>query len=251
MSIVVPDELAGGATERAVVIDGGLQKLSTKYLTPWRGYRDWKSFDFDLYATRCRRLPGWADRIEGPDLWATLLMNSRLREKEARALMAASEAIQKALVPVVDAQIADADLSARYAELTALFRAVRVPGVAIAKATKLLCMKRPNLIPMLDSVVVGALCGGHRWSGRADPGGFAVDVLYAMERFQALLLHDDNRAACDSIRDELNRRLAARAARLGFETAPEVTSARVLESLVWWEFEGHRHYPTLYEHDLD
>jgi hypothetical protein len=75
-----------------------LEKLRVKYCSgKWS-----PSADFDLYAAQRAQNRGWSDRIEGADLWATHLMNSRLKAAEADALLRHRAAIGRALEKVVE-----------------------------------------------------------------------------------------------------------------------------------------------------
>ena len=102
----------------------------------------------------------------------------------------------------------------------------RAPGWASATLTKVLHRKRPNLVPMLDSIVRKAYCFGPRSD---------------LWRDQELNVLDNSIAALQEFRTELINHLSEikEAIQLASDKAPQIVPAiispvRCLEALVWW-----------------
>lgn len=98
------------------------------------------------------------DRFTTDDIAAASLLDVRFGPTAVRALLT-SEAIRTALttvpqdVPLWEASAQD------FAAATELWRLVRaISGVGRTRASKLLARKRPQLVPIVDSVIAKALC---------------------------------------------------------------------------------------------
>ena len=104
------------------------------------------------------------DRFSVDDIAAASLLDVRFRPMAVRELLT-SEDIQTALAAVpshVSLWDADADALESATELWALVR--HIDGVGRTKASKLLARKRPELIPIIDSVIAEALhLGDETW----------------------------------------------------------------------------------------
>jgi HEAT repeat protein len=104
-------------------------------------------------------------------------------------------------------------------------------------------MKRPALIPMLDSHVMGFLFRRHRplRDGRLISDLPAAGVM-AMKQFRQLMLHGDNLKALTAIRDDLAPWLT----RLDVSSGgtPSLSLVRVLDSLLWYDWKGHESFGT-------
>jgi hypothetical protein len=94
--ITVPSKLAFGKTWGRWTIRHCLDKLKAKY-----GYRKsatYYSLEFDSYASARASLDSsWLNRIEATDIWATMLMQSRYRERDVDQVMKKVNAINSAL----------------------------------------------------------------------------------------------------------------------------------------------------------
>lgn len=88
------------------------------------------------------------------------------------------------------------------------------PGIGVARLTKALHRKRPDLIPICDSVVLRAL--GVRPTGRADV------IVACMDRFRRVGL--ERRSTLQMLR------------RLSKQLQAEMTELRILELLHWVQF---------------
>lgn len=242
--IKVPEDIEGIRTECEWTIHQPWEKLAAKYL----GGRasSYPTLDFDLYAAHRAEVPGWKDSVDGADAYATLLMNSNMTRQDVHALMVRAPKINRALKEVSDQPLAEADLDALGPALVRLFDATCGEGFAIAKVTKLLCLKRPELIPMLDSYVCRAL-----WEDMPAPGhGFGEEVARIMIRFKALMKVDGNLSTLTGLTDRLNAEVKVHLTQDGAPVPhPTVTPVRVLESLVWFDWGGHENFDGWVEQD--
>lgn len=130
-------------------------------------------------------------------------------------------------VSLQDASALDLDAVRRL-----LKAAVAVPGVLVAVATKVLHRKRPALIPILDSVIIGYYrqSSGERWLSAAweDERRAAEAAVRVMQLFREDLL---------GVRDQLEQ-LTRQLSSEGFRLTP----VRALELLIWTEAERQGYY---------
>jgi hypothetical protein len=119
-------------------------------------------------------------------------------------------------------------------------------GVAVATMTKVLCMKRPALIPMMDTHVMGFIFKG-KWPTK--DSGVVQDYVDAgiigMKQFRALMLHGNNLEVLAAIRDELDPWLAE--LEVSSRAVPSPSLVRVLDSLLWYDWNGHRYFGAIDE----
>jgi len=239
MVVEVPAFLDRAPTGGPWIIRHGAEKLRAKYLDDEARFH---SLHFDLYAHQRLAAPDWANRIEGADLFATLLMNSGVDKADVRAFMARAEAVGAALRAVPTSDLADATDEAVHDVLEPLFRECRLPGIGIAKVTKLLSMKRPRFIPMIDSQVLDALYG------RASPGpseaaAFGEWATAAVLRFRALLLHGENRASLKETAAQTTVAVSRELSRRGVDAPhPSFSEVRVLDNLLWFDWWGYEYF---------
>lgn len=153
-------------------------------------------------------------RISSIDIAAAdRLMGANISAQAERAAQIVDHDRQEALAHIltdvpIDASIEDARFDER---IVAAIAAVTCHGVGLAIATKLLCIKRPALIPMMDSVVQG--CIG------------ATEPLPILQTFRRLITAPGVSAHLDAL-------AAAVAAVHGF--AP--SRVRVLDELIWFDW---------------
>jgi uncharacterized protein DUF6308 len=245
LAVMLPGLLNGVPTAGPRRIVDPLDKLRAKYYTRGRAW-SYANRDFDLYIAQRSAVPNWTDRIEGADLYATLLMRSRVRTTESDDLMMVARRVEAVLVRVPQVNLEVADLGSIQRPLQALFRACRRSGFSIAKITKLLCQKRPQLIPMLDSQVLTAI--GGVWPASSTPSTFAQEGIAAVSRFRDLMTWTDGQGQDNlalllelarSFTIEFSDRLSAEGVALPH---PEFTPVRILDSLLWFEFGGGERY---------
>ncbi len=208
-------------------------KLTDKYFD----FESVLSVEFDLYAVRRAADPGWADRVEGADLTATVLMNSRLDSRDVNTVLANRPAVDIALARVpAGLDLADADLTAGGLQtaLVELFAAFRGHRVGVAKTMKVICLKRPRLLPMLDEYVRCALYNADGMGDTtADPMAFAVRTADEVGLFRRILTTDDNRRRLGLLATALSAEIERRTG-----VANAVTPVRVLDNLLWFEWGG-------------
>jgi hypothetical protein len=231
--IVVPAELPFGRTGGPWVIRHCLDKLRVKY-GDGNG-RLYYSVEFDAYAAaRAAADPGWRARIEAPDILATLLVASRYRMIDVDTIMGQATVIEAALRAVPhDVDLEQSLTDVVWEQLSELFASFATSGIAAAKVTKVLYMKRPRLIPMVDGFVMRFLFNGGWPRGEASTAG---GILKAVRQFRALMLHGDNQASLRQLTAGINRWLADRP---GARQRISLSPARVLDHLLWFDWNGY------------
>jgi Family of unknown function (DUF6308) len=235
--IVLPATLAYGKTWGQWQIVDCWAKLLDKYGDP-----DSQSYSnrYDGYrAERVASDPSWQDRIDRDDLKATRLMSSRIGNKEIEAILARKDAIEEVLrrIPLdlsLDGEIANGEWQA----IEELFRRIEMPRVGLARITKLLCLKRPTLIPMMDSYVRGFLFE-HEWplEGGEFIEGYAAAGIVVMKQLRELLHYERNLSTIRSLCDCFNARSREQSPD---RAALEVSPVRVLETLLWFDWDAYR-----------
>jgi len=262
--LVVPKKLGSDGeswtTGGPWVISDPVGKLEAKHFRQGRE-QCWKTLDYDLYAQRCAGSPGWANRIEAADLYVTHAMNSQLKEKNAWSLMQAGKIteIEAALADIPqDTKLTAESLDALEDQVIRLFTATRDVDFALAKVTKLLWLKRPWLIPMLDSQVLIALYGRAYGSAR-DQQQFGKLALNNLWDFLTLLLYReednetgrvDNAAALQDICEQVSTSVGIwLAENAGWYEGFLLTPIRALESLLWFDWHGYTYEGFGYRRD--
>jgi hypothetical protein len=149
-----------------------------------------------------------ADRLMGANI-------SAQHDRRAAVLAAGGgAALSSALARVPsDATIHDATHDAAICEAIAALTSRE--GIGLAIATKLLCIKRPALVPMMDSVVQGCL-------GTTDP----AQILRAFRHLVALPV----------VATHLDELAGVIASLVGFTP----TAVRVLDELIWFDWNLER-----------
>lgn len=172
--------------------------------------------------------------IEPLDVLVTASVNSFIRD--AAAVRRIHRGLAAACDPVLQKIPTESDLARPEPVLTAirelLHAAVQVRGVLIPVATKVLHRKRPQLIPMLDNVLLGHYLGtpSHaHWLPATQNAGRAADAgMVALRRFR-----DDLESASGPINE-----VCAAVESRGFRLTP----VRALEILVWMQCEPRGYY---------
>lgn len=131
-----------------------------------------------------------------------------------------------------DADLARSDAAETETVRRLLHAAVVVPGVLVAVATKVLHRKRPSLIPMMDSVIVGHYrnSSGEKWLAAAweDQRRAADAGIRVMELFRTDL---------QATKEQLDT-LVTKLTDAGYPMTP----VRALELLIWTETEPQGNY---------
>lgn len=177
---------------------------------------------------------GDPNHIEPADVLATVAVNSFVNSAAQirRVHRGLAEACNEFLPRIPrDAHLLTFDPELQQL-LALLQRAVQVPGVLVAVATKVLHRKRPAFIPMLDRVILDHYLGA---SGNArligalqDKRRAAASAIVAAEAFRQHLRREQLAIAA------LRRRLAP----AGYA----LSDVRLLEALVWTELEDRGYY---------
>jgi Family of unknown function (DUF6308) len=144
---------------------------------------------------------------------------ARISAAEIAAVLERRGEIESALLGIhPGASLADPTSSVPWTPLTRLFDAFAdIRGVGFSKMTKALHVKRPALIPMLDSVVQAYLTRGAAVSTPSGPFGERATALVRSYKRDL----DRNRP----VLHEIQRELAGRGYRL--------TEVRILDVLIW------------------
>ena len=144
---------------------------------------------------------------------------ARISAAEIAAILARRRDIERALRGIDPAaSLAEEVDAVPWLPLTRLFDAfAHIHGVGLSKMTKALHRKRPELIPLLDSVVVAYLAGDTPL-----PESFAERAIALVRTFKQDL--DRNRSALDELRREVRGRGYA------------LTEVRMLDMLIWSAF---------------
>jgi Family of unknown function (DUF6308) len=153
-------------------------------------------------------------------------IGARMSSREIDALMGRKADIEKALKRISgDMSLADLDEEIPWDALHDLYVAVGgISGIGLAKATKALHKKRPNLIPMLDSVVAGYL----RSVDQIPIGDFADEALGLIRSYKVDL--DANADTLVSVQHGLN------------EQGYTLSLCRILD-LYTWAYTGEKPPP--------
>lgn len=224
----VPKARSEGATRGTWTIIDPIEKLKTKYDEE---SSEFNSIEFDRYIFVRSRDEGWPNRLEGADLAVTRLMNSGVTSEDISSILARRARIEEALRQVSMRASIDDDREPDWEACRAVMGAMECHNVGLAKITKLLCQKRPNLFPMLDSYVMAFLFE----DDRSPDDSYADAGIAGMKKFRALMRHGDNGRALEDVVKVINVWLAKRD---GLPT--RVTGVRALESLLWFDKGGYR-----------
>lgn len=246
LRVHVPAVLVGEPSGGPWEIGDPIGKLNAKYFAVGRAIC-WKTMDFEVYRARSRRSECWQDRLEGADLMATHMMNSRLRDVEAFALMGQAPKIEAALKDLPDEDLAEVELRHVRPALRALFQGFRVNGIGLAKVTKILALKRNRLVPMLDRYVISALFGRSAGGTPRDPAEFADLAIDAMTRFRELMLWSDGvrsnlpvlRYVTFKVEEAIGAHLRVTST---ISERVDISPVRVLDSLIWFDWWGHDYF---------
>jgi cyclic pyranopterin phosphate synthase len=175
---------------------------------------DWSFRTYDLAA-----VPADDTLDEGQVRLANKMM-ARMGPSAIGAFLQRSQAVGAQLARVPSTlHLWDADTSIPWNDVAGLFRCCLAPGLGPARITKVLHKKRPNLIPILDSIVVRYL----ERTATEKRIGFPNDTAERMVSYVKLLRTDVERNL--PTLQQLGKQVAA----LGGELSP----LRVLDILIW------------------
>jgi hypothetical protein len=204
---------------RIVEIEG---KLSTLYFTAHN------SPAFDFYIDLQQKHRADPNQLLKGDFWATDLMNSNMFEKDIDAFVKEKGDASNLLTKLPQTVGLESDEGGRLIpEISRVIESIyQVKGFGISKATKVLCTRRPLLIPMLDSHVVECLTGREEAKDKS-----CATTEFLLRQFRQVLLFRDNLKS-----------LRAAALQLARETSLKISPTRLLEQLIWfdWSFSGKK-----------
>jgi hypothetical protein len=233
--VLVPEKLEGLPRREAFVVRDAGAKLRAVYGEPPESLQGWLSFDAYGLA-RARMDPTWPNRIAGADLVVGSLVGDPPSEAQVNAVLQPEvrDRVDAALVAVpTDWALADALPPEAWDRLRALYAAVEVPGMDLRCMTRLLCVKRPRLVPAIP---------GQQHARANRP--LADTALEATRAWREAILR--NRLALAELTAATNAWLekatpVSRRARL--------TPARVLSELLRFELGGWRRFAGWEEKD--
>jgi len=239
----LPGESGDTPTGGAWIVAQCREKLEEKYgLLDPSGTR--LSYEFDSYVAERSRDGAWSNRMEGADLAATRLMHSNVSDDEIDAFLRAAEGpagINAALADIEDRPLANVGpTDPVWTRVEELLSRMTVGGVGLAKMTKLLCMKRPRLVPMLDSLVLSSLYfTPSKWPRELASDPYCTAGVKAMKRFRELLLYGNNRDVLAVLSITINEELSGRG---GNRVPVHLDEVRLLESLLWFDRGGYLNF---------
>lgn len=174
---------------------------------------------------------GNPDQVEPIDVLAAVSVNGFFRANAA-AVRSVHRGLANAcdgLLPRIQIDAALQSADPPLAELDDLLRmAIGVRGVLTPLATKVLHRKHPNLIPMLDNVVLAYYFGGKLPPATQDKSRASGVAAEAIQKFR-----DDLGAVQGGIAE-----LALELAATGYSLSP----VRILEVLIWISVEERGYY---------
>ena len=183
---------------------------------------------YDYGGDTSRPIEG-ANSVTYTDIARLVIINSNLKARDVVSLMKPIAASLWADVPL-DADFRELSEDPTglplYEALTALYRVFRVPGIKNAKATKLLHLKRPGLVPIIDSVATNAYA--------VTAQNMAAKFVRKEPMYWAAVWRDarSNAEALEGIRADLARRGRPQA------LVARLPLLRLHDILVWSRFSG-------------
>jgi len=199
--------LTYGATKIDRIVENAEQMLA--------GYREDSGYRYLLHQPSTP-----ADSVLLEDLAVTLLVNSQVGWRAAKAVQDRGPELQLASIRDEPLAEASADVKGRVAALIA--DVALWPGFGASTATKMLHKKRPNLIPILDNQAIFGAYMNPRWleskSSQDTVKGRAA-IREALEWIATDLVRDENRGVWPTLR----------------ALEPELTAIQVFD-MVWWQF---------------
>ncbi|HUL60620.1 MAG TPA: DUF6308 family protein [Anaeromyxobacteraceae bacterium] len=231
LDVSIPERLDWTAGRPPWRIREGLAKLQDLYGAAGEGARGWAAYDA-YAAARARHDPTWPYRLTGGDVGILSLVECTPTPAVLDVLLAPLERSHAgaglSAIPT-DWQLHDPVSDEQWARLDELYAIVEAPGLDVRTLTRLLCVKRPRLVP--------ALAAPARPPRAAKKGALARAASASTRSFRDMLLH--NRLAIAEIAARMN-------AWLPDHTPPDqrfrLTPARVLSELVWFDLGGWRRF---------
>ena len=152
VDVLVPERLPGFSRPEPFVVRDGVAKLRDVYGGSPQAVQGWLSFDA-YGASRARMDPTWPRRIAGADIAVGALVGDAPTDEQVDALLAPEtrDRVDGALAAIpTDWALQDPLPPEAWDRLGALYAALEVPGVDLRRMTRVLCVKRPRLVPCLS-----------------------------------------------------------------------------------------------------
>jgi hypothetical protein len=228
MLVLVPGRLPGLPRREPFAIREGALKLRTVYGGSPEAAQGWLAFE-SYGATRARVDPTWPNRLAAGDVGAASLVGEAFAPEQVDAMLspAARDAADGALTSVpTDWSLLEALPPEAWVRIERLLRALCVPGLDLRRATRLACLKRPRLLPLVPSD-----------GGAPRTGSVAETALEATRQLREVILR--NQTALAEMAAGLNAWLEGRTphyARI------RVGPPRVLSELLAFELGGFRRF---------
>ncbi|HSN91753.1 MAG TPA: DUF6308 family protein [Anaeromyxobacteraceae bacterium] len=228
MLVLVPGRLPGLPRRDDLVIRDGVDKLRAVYGGSPEAVQGWIAFE-SYGATRARVDPTWPNRLAAGDVGAPSLVGEAFAPRQVDAMLApdARDSADAALAAVpTDWSLTDPLPPEAWRRIERLLRVLAVPGLDLRRTTRLGCLKRPRLLPLVPS------------DGRAPRSGSVAEVaLESTRRLAEVIVR--NQTSLSEMAAGLNAWLEGRTphyARI------RVGPARVLSELIAFELGGYRRF---------
>jgi hypothetical protein len=204
----------------------GFEKLKAKYGDDKN--RSLSSLEYDRYMTIGLTDKNRFNKIESTDIAITTLMNSKMDGDNLSILLHKKNRIENAITNIpIDYCLGSKPFKETVHMLKPLFDITLDKGIRISKATKLLYLKRPRLIPILDNYVISAL-----WEDYGNDSDAGINAL-----FKFYIVLKDNEGLLSSLSNKL-----ADWVKTKYKIDLLVTPIRVLESLIWFDYYGYENF---------
>jgi hypothetical protein len=153
MLVLVPGRLPGLSRRDGFAIRDGVEKLRAVYGGSPEAVQGWLAFE-SYGATRARVDPTWPNRLAAGDVGAPSLVGEAFAPRQVDAMLSpeARDAADAALaaVPTEWSLIAPLPDDA-WRRMERLLRVLAVPALDLRRTTRLACLKRPRLLPLVPS----------------------------------------------------------------------------------------------------
>lgn len=173
--------------------------------------------DPSYYKYDCADVPA-DDELRKEDIQVANLMRARMSAEVIAKILARNDSIESRLIRIPKESMLERELPTK--ELKELFDSILMPNVRMARATKILHKKRPELIPILDSVIQEYA----RQVRSKNPDGShpRSQAELATEYCQILKRDvDDNRHSLKAVRENLKQK------------GIHLSELRILDILIW------------------
>lgn len=199
------------------------------------------SYFYDLYIAKNTINPDWRLTISETDCIMTNYVNSRISLEAIDNIFSNITKIETVLKEVDNLHIADIlDLNEEHFSIIGcLFKELMVTGIRISIASKILHMKFPSFLPILDSYVMSALFRKNNspqlnyWEGEEDK------AILALKAFRYIYIQ--NITNLDDIKTSINRTFNDDKSYPHLANL-NLSNIRILENLIWFDWGGWENF---------